>query len=549
MVTVTVEPEDSPNDSDSDPDSEHSDHDPEEDSANDSQTDPESERTDSDHEPQHGSESSSTSSLWEIVADSGDECARLHVLYSLLTFLTDRCLVRMKSLLTKGMNESKLDFYDLERYIFLVGVLPGACSSPERPLTVIDTVEEWIGKWLKSDCFQQFDPDERIGGSLMTAMETANVIFSNEEWFNQAKQMSESKDLVPTQSDTSRTKRQLRTRPARRVKITASVVVEDWYVTLIQLLNQNSMDDLFGGINQCPSEWKKRSQIPTIPYCKDCEIHCEMKSKCTNCDNQHLDRVIDYKSLTALHVVSMIIYHFYQSHAQRNHRKPGPVETLLAFSQGRQSGSGSGESDAAGPGPAQSAAIDPGLLYVFNLSDASYRVNDLLRLVQFVRPYKSLGELRREAFEQQCYYVTHVIFSYTDWGRQPSLLQSKYKLDFQPELDFLLRNMDVVVNQMRDVELVAEFVSCLCILRKVVTEQRKKTELRNVAMDGMRWVMRQECEKKNQSAPLAIWPCCLAATLDKELHVLYTVVMAASLLRDTIEWKLFEIGSPIYYVR
>ena len=49
--------------------------------------------------------------------------SRFYLLYPVLTFMVERCVVRMNSLLMKYMNQSDLGGYELERQIFLVGVL------------------------------------------------------------------------------------------------------------------------------------------------------------------------------------------------------------------------------------------------------------------------------------------------------------------------------------------------------------------------------------------------------------------------------------------
>jgi hypothetical protein len=55
----------------------------------------------------------------------------------------------------------------------------------------------------------------------------------------------------------------------------------------------------------------------------------------------------------------------------------------------------------------------------------------------------------------QCYFVTHLLYVFSDWGAQP-LCRSL----FVEELCFLLRYMPQVL-RLKDPELVAEFVHCL----------------------------------------------------------------------------------------
>ena len=480
--------------------------------------------------------------------------SRFYLLYPVLTFMVERCVVRMNSLLMKYMNQSDLGGYELERQIFLVGVLHSACL--ECDLSVTKMVVEWIGKWAKSELFQQLGQEERIGGSLMTAVEIANVIVSDEEWYGTLVKSVNSSQSSSMSSDSYSSSRNVSVNIPRKCgrstrsdscRSGISVGISDWYVLLMQYLKQNGLDDLFGGISQCPSEWTTESHLPTAPYCMKCEMYIDLnrsKSRCCRCNGRPHQNIMDYRSITTLIVVSMIIYHFYRSHVRRHNLHPGPIETLLAFKLGAGSSidsadNGSDTSTSSGSGSFNAgSSLETELDYQFHLSDAEYRVSDLLRIVRLARPYQCLSVLKRQAFEQQCYYVTHVILSYTDWGRQPSLLQSLYKLDFQPEADFLLTNMDVVIKEMKDVELVAEFASCLCILRRLVTDEARGTELRDVALIGMQWVMREECRVKTQVEAIAVWPCCRTEPfkhdLEKQLHVVYTVLMAASLLREAV---------------
>lgn len=84
---------------------------------------------------------------------------------------------------------------------------------------------------------------------------------------------------------------------------------------------------------------------------------------------------------------------------------------------------------------------------------------DVMSLLPQVRcAYKELPELGHDFFRLECYFVTHLIYVASDWGRH-SLRQDL----FLEELIFLTRNLDEVVRN-KDPELAGEFVQCLHIL-------------------------------------------------------------------------------------
>lgn len=99
------------------------------------------------------------------------------------------------------------------------------------------------------------------------------------------------------------------------------------------------------------------------------------------------------------------------------------------------------------------------------LTDNSARLEDCLSLVRPARPYKSQSVLGKELFQQQCYYITHLLFILSEWGgvnlsRQEA---SPHCHLFIEELSFLHANMDVVIRN-KDPELVGEFLQSLWIL-------------------------------------------------------------------------------------
>lgn len=70
------------------------------------------------------------------------------------------------------------------------------------------------------------------------------------------------------------------------------------------------------------------------------------------------------------------------------------------------------------------------------------------------------GALDREAYKQQCYLATHVVYAFSDWG-QHALRRAL----FAEEFVFFVTNFAAVLDTLKDPELVGEFMHCLRILQ------------------------------------------------------------------------------------
>ena len=90
--------------------------------------------------------------------------------------------------------------------------------------------------------------------------------------------------------------------------------------------------------------------------------------------------------------------------------------------------------------------------------DGSCSHEQVLSILKFIRPYRSLPTLGKHNYEWQCYFITHLIFVLSSWAA--------YRLDVGLVLEeyvFLLTNMDVVI-KLDDPELVGEFAHALRIM-------------------------------------------------------------------------------------
>ena len=115
--------------------------------------------------------------------------------------------------------------------------------------------------------------------------------------------------------------------------------------------------------------------------------------------------------------------------------------------------------------PLAAALVWPSLFHDLGLNPVAVEgtvqvsLTDLMELMPLIRPYRSLVALGLGAFTLQCYFVTHLVFVQSRWGRVRLTPRSLYC----EELIFLSANMRVVM-WLNDPELVGEFVHALHIL-------------------------------------------------------------------------------------
>ena len=93
------------------------------------------------------------------------------------------------------------------------------------------------------------------------------------------------------------------------------------------------------------------------------------------------------------------------------------------------------------------------------LGDAAVGLADVLALMPRIRPYRSLESCGAGSFTLQCYFVTHLVFVLSQWGRVRLEPRSRYCEEYL----FLAANLRVVI-WLADPELVGEFVHALHIL-------------------------------------------------------------------------------------
>ena len=87
-------------------------------------------------------------------------------------------------------------------------------------------------------------------------------------------------------------------------------------------------------------------------------------------------------------------------------------------------------------------------------------IMSLLRILPLMRSYQSLDAVGQNTFIHQCYFVTHLIYFFSDYGYHPLTREL-----FAEEFLFILESLPIAMQQLDDAELVGEFLHCLNILQ------------------------------------------------------------------------------------
>ena len=85
---------------------------------------------------------------------------------------------------------------------------------------------------------------------------------------------------------------------------------------------------------------------------------------------------------------------------------------------------------------------------------------DVFRLLPLLRSYQSLDVLGNNTFKHQCYFATHLIYLFSDYGRHVLCREM-----FAEEFLFMLDSLPVAIQCLDDPEIVGEFLQCLKILQ------------------------------------------------------------------------------------
>lgn len=103
-------------------------------------------------------------------------------------------------------------------------------------------------------------------------------------------------------------------------------------------------------------------------------------------------------------------------------------------------------------------AHDAGVETVFN-GGCDVSITSVMQYLPIVRAYQSVDVLGHNFYKLQCYFVTHFIYVFSDWGYH----RLRREL-FSEEFNFIVANLKLVI-QLQDAEIVGEFLQCLSILQ------------------------------------------------------------------------------------
>jgi hypothetical protein len=104
--------------------------------------------------------------------------------------------------------------------------------------------------------------------------------------------------------------------------------------------------------------------------------------------------------------------------------------------------------------------------YVFSVVDIPIRCQNgiatlkkIVEVLPLARCYQRIDELGHEFYKLQCYFLTHVIYAFSNWGQH-----CVHRQLFADEFEFIVHNMSVAI-RLEDPEIVGEFIQCLKIMQ------------------------------------------------------------------------------------
>ena len=120
-------------------------------------------------------------------------------------------------------------------------------------------------------------------------------------------------------------------------------------------------------------------------------------------------------------------------------------------------------------------------------AEAEVTLESVVKLLPLARSYLRIDELGLDFFKLQCYFLTHLIYVFSDWG-QHALRREL----FSEEFSFIVSNMRLVTSELRDTEIVGEFLQCLRILQFTPESDPELVEL---VLLGVNFLIVEERER------------------------------------------------------
>ena len=96
---------------------------------------------------------------------------------------------------------------------------------------------------------------------------------------------------------------------------------------------------------------------------------------------------------------------------------------------------------------------------VIGIDAFKFDLSRFVRKLPTIRSYGTFEELGHRMYLHQCYFITHFIYVMSDWGRHRLCLNK-----FWEEFAFIVDNIKIVANHIKDFEVLGEFLNCLGII-------------------------------------------------------------------------------------
>jgi len=125
--------------------------------------------------------------------------------------------------------------------------------------------------------------------------------------------------------------------------------------------------------------------------------------------------------------------------------------------------------------------------------DGSTSLSEVVKILPLARSYQRIDELGHNFYRLQCYFLTHLIYVFSDWGQHALRRQL-----FADEFEFIVRNMTLAI-RIDDPEVVAEFIQCLKILQVTPSSDPDVWTLIEL---GYKYLIGKEAEKGKEGKGL-----------------------------------------------
>ena len=113
-------------------------------------------------------------------------------------------------------------------------------------------------------------------------------------------------------------------------------------------------------------------------------------------------------------------------------------------------------------------------------------LSEIVSVLPLARCYQRIDELGHNFYKLQCYFLTHLVYVFSDWGQHA--LRRQF---FAEEYEFVIHNMKIAIS-LNDPEIVGEFIQCLKIMQ--VTKE-SDPDVWGLIEIGYKYLIAKEQEK------------------------------------------------------